>query len=152
MKTSIFPGSFDPITKGHEDIIRRAALLFDKVYVAIGVNSNKKSLFSLEQRMNWLKQCFADNDHVEILTYEGLTVELCKKMNVSFIIRGIRNETDFRYENDIAQINRQLHPNIETVFFATAPELANVSSTIIRDIYLNHGNYKQFMPDILINE
>ena len=152
MKTSVFPGSFDPITKGHEDIIKRAALLFDKVYVAIGVNGSKKSLFSLEQRINWLKQCFTNNDHIEILTYEGLTVELCKKMNVSFIIRGIRNETDFRYENDIAQINRQLHPNIETVFFATAPELANVSSTIIRDIYLNHGNYKQFMPDILINE
>jgi len=152
MKTAVFPGSFDPVTKGHEDLIKRASPLFDKIYVAIGVNSAKKSLFSIEQRINWLKQCFAENDHIEILTYEGLTVSLCKKMDANFIIRGIRNEADFRYENDIAQTNRQLHPDIESVFFVTSPELANISSTIIRDIYLNHGNYKQFMPDILIDE
>ena len=149
MKIALFPGSFDPVTKGHEDIIKRALLLFDKIYLAIGVNCNKAPLFPLEIRKGWLHQCFGNESKIEICTYKGLTVDLCKDLNAQFIIRGIRNADDFQFEKDIAQANRQLSPDIETIFLATAPEFSHINSTIVRDIYTNHGDYKQFMPDIL---
>ena len=149
MKIALFPGSFDPVTKGHEDIIKRALLLFDKIYLAIGVNCSKEPLFPLETRKTWLLQCFGSESRIEICTYEGLTVDLCKNVNAQFIIRGIRNANDFQFEKDIAQANKQVAPGIETVFFATAPEFSHINSTIVRDIYSNHGDYKQFIPDKL---
>ena len=150
MKIAVFPGSFDPVTKGHENIVNRASLLFDKIYVAIGINHTKKSFFSLEQRIKWLEQCFNQNEKIEIHTYEGLTIDFCKKMKVNYIIRGIRNGADFRYEKDIAQTNSQLASEIETFFLAASPKLAHISSSIIRDIYSNQGDYKQFMPDNIV--
>ncbi|MDL2313085.1 pantetheine-phosphate adenylyltransferase [Bacteroidales bacterium OttesenSCG-928-B11] len=151
MKIAVFPGSFDPITKGHENIIRRIASLFDVVYIAIGKNSVKKSLFPLEKRLLWIESVAKQFANVQTITYNGLTVDLCEKIDAKYIIRGIRNEADFRYENDIAQTNRILAPTIETIFLTTAPELSFISSSIVRDIYTHNGNYQQFLPDI-INE
>ncbi|MDR2978847.1 MAG: pantetheine-phosphate adenylyltransferase [Bacteroidales bacterium] len=149
MKNAIFPGSFDPITRGHENIVWRAASLFDMVYLCLGMNANKNCLFSLESRLAWLEAVAQQFDNVLAITYEGLTVDLCEKVEAKYIIRGIRNEGDFRYENDIAQTNKLLNPSIETVFWATAPEFSHLSSSIVRDIYKNNGNYKQFLPDII---
>jgi pantetheine-phosphate adenylyltransferase len=150
MNTALFPGSFDPVTKGHEDIVLRALPLFDRIIVAIGENNEKKSLFGLAQRIQWLKECFQKENKVEVKSYKGLTVNFCREMNARYIIRGIRNSHDFLYEANIAQINRTLAPQIETVFFATAPACAAISSTMIRDIYIHHGDFKQFMPDNII--
>ena len=147
MKIAIFPGSFDPITKGHEDIIRRAIPLFDKLYIAIGTNSNKKTLFSIEERTSLIKHCFSEYSNIEVCHYEGLTVDLCKQLNAQYLIRGIRNSADFRYERDIAQTNKILNANIETLFLATSPQYAHISSSMIRELYLNNGDYQQFMPD-----
>ena len=149
MKIALFPGSFDPVTKGHEDIVNRALLLFDKIYIAIGKNCNKTPLFPLEIRKEWLVKCFGNESRIEICSYEGLTVDFCKKINAQFIIRGIRNIEDFQFEKDIAQANRQLSPDIETVFLATAPEYSYINSGMVRDIYANNGDYKQFLPDRL---
>lgn len=146
-KIAVFPGSFDPITKGHEDILLRAMPLFDRIYIAIGVNHVKKTLFPIEQRVEWIKQTFADCPKINILTYDGLTISFCKEINARYIIRGIRNEADFRYEKDISQINSIMAPDIETIFLATSPELAYISSSLLRDVYVNNGDYKQFMPD-----
>lgn len=147
MRAAVFPGSFDPITKGHEDIVLRALPLFEKIYIAVGINSGKTSLFPLETRLIWIKNCFARYQTVEVISYEGLTVNLCLELNARYIIRGIRNSGDFRYEKDIACTNRQLEPGIETIFLASSPQLSHISSSVIRDLYLNSGNYKQFMPD-----
>jgi len=147
MKIALFPGSFDPVTKGHEDIVLRALPLFDKIVVAIGENNEKKTLFSLEQRVSWMKECFQKEDKIEVQSYKGLTIHFCQKMNAHYIIRGIRNNHDFLYEKDIAQMNKCLAPQIETVFLTTAPNFAAISSTIIRDIYLNKGDFTQFIPN-----
>lgn len=147
MKIALFPGSFDPVTKGHEDVVLRALPLFDKIIVAIGENNEKKNLFSLEQRIQWIKECFQKENKIEVQSYKGLTVSFCREMNAQYIIRGIRNSHDFLYEKDIAQINKTLDPQIETLFFATTPTCAAISSTVIRDIYLHHGDFKQFMPN-----
>lgn len=149
MNIAVFPGSFDPVTKGHEDIIRRALPLFDRLHVAVGINSEKKSFFPIEERMAWLKECFCDEKKIEISAYEGLTIHFCRTVGARFMLRGIRNSADFRYEKDIAQTNRQMAPEIETIFLATAPQFAHISSGTIRDIYRNKGDYKQFMPDKL---
>lgn len=151
MKIAVFPGSFDPITKGHENVIRRIAPLFDRLYIAIGTNSSKNSLFSLEKRLTWVERVATQFENVEPIVYEELTVELCAKLDAQYIVRGIRNEADFRYENDIAQTNKILNPSVETVFLTTSPEFSYISSSIVRDIYKHSGNYKQFLPDI-INE
>lgn len=146
-RVALFPGSFDPITKGHEDILLRALPLFDQIYIAIGINSDKKSYFPIEQRIEWIRQCIDSYPTVRIETYKGLTVDFCNSVGAHYIIRGIRNEADFRYEKDISQINKELAPAIETVFFATSPILAHISSSLLRDICINNGNYRQFMPD-----
>lgn len=147
MKIAVFPGSFDPVTKGHEDIINRISPLFDKIYVAVGVNSNKKSFFPLEKRVQWLKECFVDNSVIEVATYDGLTIDFCREKEAHYIIRGVRNTQDFHFENDIAIVNKQLAPEIETLLLPTSPDLSYISSTVIREIYLNKGDYKKFMPD-----
>ncbi len=145
-RIAIFPGSFDPITKGHEDIVRRAIPLFDKIVVAIGVNSAKKYLFSTEERVNWLKDLFADEQKIEVATYNTLTVDFCHSIGAQFILRGLRNSVDFNYEKNIGQMNHVLNKNIETVLFLTTPELSAINANIVRDIYVNGGDISSFVP------
>jgi pantetheine-phosphate adenylyltransferase len=145
-KIAIFPGSFDPITKGHEDIVKRAIPLFDKVIVAIGVNSNKKYMYSLEERVKWIETTFNFEDRVTVDHYEGLTVNFCRKVGASHIIRGVRNAEDFQFESSIAQMNKELAPEVDTLFFVTNPEFSAYSSTIVRDIIRNGGDVTKFIP------
>jgi pantetheine-phosphate adenylyltransferase len=149
---AIFPGSFDPLTKGHENIVRRALPLFDKIIVAVGQNAGKKNLFSLEQRVDFITKTFADRPKITIETYDGLTVDFCKKHNANFLLRGLRNATDFEFERDIAFFNKDLSPNLETVFILTDPEFSHVSSSVVREVLRYGGNVEKFLPDILKNE
>jgi len=146
IKTAVFPGSFDPITKGHEHIVIRALSLFDEIIVAIGENSQKNSLFTLEERKNMLKKVFADYANVKIISYKGLTVDYCKSINCNFILRGLRTSADFEFERSIGQMNKKMHNNIETVFLLTMPEYTAINSSIVRDIIKNGGCVKQFIP------
>ena len=146
-RIAVFPGSFDPITKGHESVVRRAIPLFDKIIIAIGTNSSKQYMFDLEQRKSWIENTFKDAPSVEITTFKGLTVEFCKNQNANFILRGLRSYSDFDYEFAIAQVNKSLEKNIETVFLLTDPEFSAISSTIVRDVILNNGKVAQFLPD-----
>ena len=146
MRIAVFPGSFDPITKGHEAVLRAALPLFDKIYIAIGVNADKKGMFPVEQRKAWIRTCFAGENNVEVVDYDGLTIDLCKKLQAEFIIRGIRNPLDFQYERDIAQANKQLCPTVETVFFVTDGACAHISSSIVRDVYRHAGDCSAFLP------
>ena len=146
-RIAVFPGSFDPITKGHESIVKRAIPLFDKIIIAIGINAGKNSMFDLEQRKSWIKSTFKNNPTIEVTTYAGLTVDYCKAQNAHFILRGLRSNADFTYENGIAQMNKSLITNIETVFLVTEPEFSHISSTIVRDIIRNNGNVEQFLPN-----
>lgn len=145
MRIAVFPGSFDPLTKGHEEIIRKALPLFDKIYVAIGENANKKYCFPLEKRQQWIRQVFFQESAVEVAVYEGLTVDFCRKVKAQFILRGLRNPLDFQYEKDIAEVNRRLAPEIETVFLLSSPELAHVSSSLVRELYHHQGNYSDYV-------
>ena len=145
-RIAVFPGSFDPITLGHEDLIKRAAPLFDKVIVAIGLNSSKKNLFSLEQRILWLEEVFEKEENVLIDSYEGLTVNFCNEMSSSFIIRGLRSSSDFEYEKQISQLNRIIGSGIETVFLISKPEFSHISSSIVREILKNNGDVSQLVP------
>ncbi len=149
MKTAVFPGSFDPFTKGHEDIVRKALPLFDKVIVAIGVNSTKKYLFDLEKRERWIHAVFADTDQVEVVTFEGLTVDLCKKHGASFILRGLRNPADFQYESNIAHMNEGLDPSIQSVFLLCDPRFAAINASIVREIFKNGGDVSNFIPNTI---
>lgn len=146
-KIALFPGSFDPITKGHVDIIRKALLMFDRVVIGIGSNSSKKSLFTLEQRMAWIRQVFQDENRLDIQIYEGLTVSFCKTIGAQFIIRGLRSGLDFEYEQSIAFANKEMESEIETVFLLSSPSTSNISSTIVREIILNKGDYSKFVPE-----
>lgn len=147
MKTAVFAGSFDPITRGHEDIVLKAMPLFDQIIIAIGVNIDKKSAFPLEDRIKWIENTFAEYPKVKVVSYEGLTVDLCKKMNANFIIRGLRNTTDFEYESIIAEANKKLNPDIETVFLLSDPNLRCISSTVVRDLIKNGVDMKSFIPE-----
>jgi len=146
MRKAIFPGSFDPITLGHFDIIKRSIPLFDEIIVAIGVNSEKKYMFSLEDRKRFIKESFANEPSVSVITYKGLTIDLCKKMDAHFILRGLRNPADFEFEKAIAHTNRKLS-KIETVFLLTAAQTSYISSSIVRDVIRNGGDYKMLVPD-----
>ncbi|PSG86565.1 pantetheine-phosphate adenylyltransferase [Aurantibacter aestuarii] len=146
MKRAVFPGSFDPITKGHFDIIERGVTLFEEVIVAIGVNADKKYMFTLEQRQAFIKDAFKNEPKVKVITYKGLTVDFCLKNNVQFILRGLRNPADFEFEKAIAHTNRDLAP-IETVFLLTAANTSYISSSIVRDVIRNHGDYTKLVPN-----
>ncbi len=146
MKKAIFPGSFDPITLGHYDIIQRGISLFDEVIVAIGINAEKKYMFSLEQRKQFIEAAFAHEPKVKVITYEGLTIDLCKKVNAQFILRGLRNPADFEFEKTIAHTNRKLS-KIETVFLLTASKTSFISSSIVRDVIRNGGDYTVLVPE-----
>ncbi|WP_299129890.1 pantetheine-phosphate adenylyltransferase [uncultured Winogradskyella sp.] len=146
MKRAIFPGSFDPITLGHYDIIKRSVKLFDEVIVAIGINADKKYMFSLDERKTFIENAFKDELKVKVVTYKGLTVDFCKKNNVEFILRGLRNPADFEFEKAIAHTNRDLAP-IETVFLLTAASTSYISSSIVRDVIRNNGDYTKLVPD-----
>lgn len=146
-KTALFPGSFDPITKGHESIILRALSLFDELYIAIGINEQKKSFFPLKTRKKWLENVFSDYPQVKVITYSGLTVELCKKLDIRFIIRGLRTSADFEFERSIGQMNKKMLPDVETVFLLTTPEYTALNSYIVREIIRNGGDASAFIPD-----
>lgn len=150
MRIALFPGTFDPITLGHVDIIDRALPLFDKLVVGIGRNANKAPLFSEEERLSWILDTYAGNSKVSAVVYEGLTVECCKKVGASFILRGIRYVNDFEYEKAIADMNRSIDHGIESVFLTCSPQFASVASTLVRDVYRNGGNVRQFLPQPVI--
>ena len=145
MKKAIFPGSFDPITLGHYDIIKRSIPLFDEIIVAIGINAEKKYMFSLDDRKRFIEKAFVDEPSVSVITYEGLTIDLCKKLGAEFILRGLRNPADFEFEKAIAHTNRRLS-KIETVFLLTAAKTSFISSSIVRDVIRNGGDYKVLVP------
>jgi pantetheine-phosphate adenylyltransferase len=146
MRKAIFPGSFDPITLGHLDIIKRSIPLFDEIVIAIGVNADKKYMFSLEERKSFIEETFKDEPTISVITYEGLTIELCKKLKAEFILRGLRNPADFEFEKAIAHTNRRLS-KIETIFLLTAAKTSFISSSIVRDVIRNGGDYKILVPD-----
>ena len=145
MKKAIFPGSFDPITIGHVDIIKRAMKVFDEIIIAVGDNTDKKYMFPKEKRVEFVKQTFNNYNSIKIESYNGLTVDFCKKNNTEFMIRGLRNPADFDFEKGIALTNRRM-TDIETIFFLTSPENSFVSSSIVRDLIRNSGDYKLFIP------
>jgi len=146
MKRAIFPGSFDPITLGHYDIIKRGVTVFDEIIVAIGINADKKYMFTLEERKAFIEKTFADEPKVKVMTYEGLTVDFCHKIGVKFILRGLRNPADFEFEKAIAHTNRHLS-TIETVFLLTSAKTSFIASSIVRDVIRNHGDYTKLVPD-----
>ena len=146
MKRALFPGSFDPITLGHYDIIKRALDLFDEIVVAIGVNGDKNYMFTVEQRKEFIEKAFADEPKVKVTTYQGLTVDFCKEIDAQFILRGLRNPADFEFEKAIAHTNRKLS-QIETVFLLTAARTSFISSSIVRDVIRNHGDYTVLVPE-----
>ena len=146
MKRAIFPGSFDPITLGHYDIIKRGVTLFDEVIVAIGINADKNYMFSLEERQKFIEEAFANEPKIKIMTYQGLTVDFCKDVDAQFILRGLRNPADFEFEKAIAHTNRNLS-TIETVFLLTSSKTSYIASSIVRDVIRNNGDYTKFVPN-----
>ncbi|MEN8928428.1 MAG: pantetheine-phosphate adenylyltransferase [Flavobacteriales bacterium] len=147
MKKAIFPGSFDPITKGHEALVLRGLELFDEIIIAIGSNSNKKYMFSIEERISFIKKTFENEPKVKVEAYQGLTTEYCKKKGAKFMLRGLRTSADFEFERAIGQINKDMHPDLETVLLITSAELSAISSSIVRDILINDGDASQFLPN-----
>lgn len=146
MKIALFPGSFDPVTKAHVDILKRSVSLFDKVVIGIGINSTKQALISLENRKKMLEAVFANEKKVEVQTYSGLTVDFCQQIGAAYMIRGIRTVADFEYEKAIAQMNHALKPEIESIFIVSKPGYSSISSTIVRDILRNGGDISAFVP------
>ncbi|MEP7196550.1 MAG: pantetheine-phosphate adenylyltransferase [Saprospiraceae bacterium] len=152
MKIAVFPGSFDPITNGHVDIIKRALPLFDEIIIAIGINSQKTYLYDLDLRMKWLHKLFKNESRIKIDCFEGLTLNYCKKVKAQFLIRGIRNAADFDYERTISQINYAVTKKLETIFLIARPELSHVSSTIVRELILGKGDISAFVPEKILSE
>ena len=150
MRIALFPGTFDPITFGHIDIIERSLPLFDKLYIGIGINANKLPMFSAEQRVAWLEEIFKGEPKISVVVYEGLTVACCKQVNANYILRGIRYVNDFEYEKAIADMNRSLDENIETIFLTCLPKFTSVASTLVRDVIRNGGDVSQFVPEVVL--
>ena len=150
-RIALFPGTFDPITIGHIDIIDRAIPLFDKLIIGIGRNANKAPMFSEDQRMGWINEIYNNNPNVEAVIYDGLTINCCKRVGANFILRGIRYVNDFEYEKAIADMNRSLDTNIETVFLTCLPQYTSVASTLVRDVIRNGGDATQFLPHAVAN-
>ncbi len=148
-RIAIFPGSFDPFTIGHESIVQRALPIFDKIVIMIGYNANKQSFYPIEKRLKWINQVFQEEDKIEVQIYDGLTVDFCKEVNAKYILRGIRTSSDFEYERAIAQVNKKMHPEIESVFLLTLPEHTPVMATIVRDIVFHGGDASMFLPKSL---
>ena len=146
MKIALFPGSFDPVTKAHVDIVKRSVSLFDKFYIGIGANSSKQGLLSIETREKMLRAVFENDDRIHVIAYEGLTVEFCKSIGAAYMIRGIRTVSDFEYEKAIAQMNHALMPDIESIFIVSKPGYSSISSTIVREIMRHNGDVSQFIP------
>lgn len=146
-RIAVFPGSFDPITKGHENIVKRASFLFDEIVVAIGSNSSKSSMFALELRTEWLEKVFEIYPNVRVTNYDGLTIDFARSLGAGFLLRGVRNGGDFEYERTIAQMTKAMAPELETVILFTDPEFAAINSTVVREILRNHGDVSQFVPD-----
>lgn len=146
-KIALFPGSFDPFTLGHESIVRRALPLFDKIIIAIGYNSEKDGLFTLDERMSWINLVFEEVKKIETEKYQGLTVDFCRKVRAGFILRGLRTSSDFEYERAIAQMNKVMYPEIETVFLLTLPEHTHINSTVVREIIRLGGDAHAFLPE-----
>ncbi len=147
MKRAVFPGSFDPITRGHLNILERSVSLFDEIIVAVGVNSAKRSMFSLEQRMAWLESVCERFPHVHVASFEGLTADFCRANDAEWLLRGVRNGGDFEYERTIAQMTKVLHPSLETVILFTDPEFAHIHSNVVREVLKNGGDASAFVPD-----
>lgn len=145
-KIAVFPGSFDPFTIGHQSIVNRALPLFDKIIIAIGYNTGKKTYMSLQNRLRLIQDVFEGNSKIEIHHYEGLTVDFCTQMNARYLLRGLRTAADFEYERAIGQVNKAMKPEIESVFLLTAPEYTPVNSTIVRDILMHGGDARKFLP------
>lgn len=145
-KIAVFPGSFDPITRGHEEIIRRALPLLDEIIIAIGTNSSKNYFFSQDRREHFIKKVFENESKVRVMRYSGLTVDFCKEVNANFILRGLRTSADFEFERAIAQMNHSMAPEIDTIFLVSDPSLSHISSTIVRDILLYQGDVSMFVP------
>ncbi|MDC0249748.1 pantetheine-phosphate adenylyltransferase [Flavobacteriales bacterium] len=145
-KIAVFPGSFSPFSIGHQSVIDKSLPLFDRIIISIGINSEKDQYFSIQERIQWIESVYADNDKIKIKRYEGLTVDFCKKEGANFILRGLRDSHDFKFEKNIAQMNKDLNANIETIFIITPPELSHISSSLIRDIIKNGGDVSKFIP------
>ncbi len=146
-RKAVFPGSFDPITTGHVDLVRRALPLFDQIIIAIGVNSQKQTLFDVALRKQWIEKVFAHEPRVQVDIFEGLTVHFCKKVGAHYLIRGLRNASDFDYEKTISQLNHIVGENVETVFLISRPEFSHISSTIVREIIKGGGDARPFLPE-----
>jgi pantetheine-phosphate adenylyltransferase len=145
----LFPGTFDPITLGHVDIINRALPMFDKIYVGIGRNAGKQPMFTEEKRLQWIREIYKNNSRVEGVIYEGLTVDCCNELSAHYILRGIRYVSDFEYEKAIADMNRQLSPGIETIFLTCLPQYTSIASTLVRDVIRNGGDVRSFLPELV---
>jgi len=145
-KVAVFPGSFDPFTVGHESVVLRALSLFDKIIIAVGYNANKKSLFSIEQRLAIIRKVFENEPRIEVISFEGLTVDLCRRINVLYILRGLRTSDDFEYERAVGQVNKAMNPEVESVYLLTAPEHSFVNSSVVREIIMHNGDPSQFIP------
>ena len=145
-KKAVFPGSFDPITTGHVDLVKRALPIFDEITVAIGINSQKQTLFDVEKRKQWIEAVFKNEPRIKVDVFEGLTVHFCKKIGARYLIRGLRNASDFDYEKTISQLNHIVGDNIETVFLISRPEFSHISSTIVREIIKGKGDARPFLP------
>ena len=145
-KVAVFPGSFSPFSIGHQSVVEKAIPLFDKIIISVGVNSKKNQYFSIQERMQWIDSVYANNEKIEVKKYEGLTIDFCKKEGANFILRGLRDSHDFKFEKDIAQMNNDLDSSIETIFIITPPQFAHISSSLIRDIIKNGGDVSKFIP------
>ena len=150
-KTALYPGSFDPITLGHTDVIERSTQLFDKIYIGVGTNTSKKYLYNKEQRVQMLEEIYKKNDRVEVVAFDGLTVDLCKELDCEIIVRGIRSTTDMEYERAIAESNQKLNDKIETIFLFSSPQVSSISSSIVRELIRNKADVSRFVPEEIVD-